>query len=104
LWVRIPTDLIRLATAAAAELSVGIQWWSYPTKENLRTDALGQQDMREQYGTDVVVIGCAGMARYRKPLQDEIRIPVVEPTQTAVAMAIGCVRLNSTGGKRIAIT
>jgi len=38
------------------------------------------------------------MARYRKPLQDELGIPVVEPTQAAVTMAIGRVRLNWTGG------
>jgi allantoin racemase len=50
--------------------------------------------LRERHGADVVVMGCAGMARYRKPLQDEIGIPVVEPTQAAVAMAIGRVRLN----------
>ena len=43
-------------------------------------------------------MGCAGMARYRKPLQDEIGIPVVEPTQAAVAMAIGRVRLNCNSG------
>jgi allantoin racemase len=49
--------------------------------------------LRERHGADVVVMGCAGMARYRKPLQDEIGIPVVEPTQAAVAMAIGRVRL-----------
>jgi allantoin racemase len=50
--------------------------------------------LRRQHGADVVVMGCAGMARYRKPLQDEIGIPVVEPTQAAVGMAIGRVRLN----------
>ena len=50
--------------------------------------------LRHQHGADVVVMGCAGMARYRKPLQDEIGIPVVEPTQAAVSMAIGRVRLN----------
>jgi Asp/Glu/hydantoin racemase len=33
------------------------------------------------------------MARHRKPLQDAIGAPVVEPTQAAVAMAIGRVRL-----------
>ena len=52
--------------------------------------------LRRQHGADVVVMGCAGMARYRKPLQDEIGIPVVEPTQAAVSMAIGRVRLNWT--------
>ena len=53
--------------------------------------------LRDKHGADVVVMGCAGMARYRKPLQDEIGIPVVEPTQAAVAMAIGRVRLNWAG-------
>lgn len=50
--------------------------------------------LRDAHGADVVVMGCAGMARYRKPLQDAINIPVVEPTQAAVAMAIGRVRLR----------
>ncbi len=53
--------------------------------------------LRDTHGANVVVMGCAGMARYRKPLQDEIGVPVVEPTQAAVAMAIGRVRLNWTG-------
>ena len=43
---------------------------------------------------DVVVMGCAGMARYRKPLQNEIGVPVVEPTQAAVGTATARVRLN----------
>ena len=53
--------------------------------------------LRDTHGADVVVMGCAGMARYRKPLQDDLGIPVVEPTQAAVAMAIGRVRLNWAG-------
>ena len=54
--------------------------------------------LRRDHGADVLVMGCAGMARYRKPLQAEIGIPVVEPTQAAVAMAIGRVRLNWNSG------
>jgi Asp/Glu/hydantoin racemase len=53
--------------------------------------------LRDAHGADVVVMGCAGMARYRKPLQDAIGIPVVEPTQAAVSMAIGRVRLGWEG-------
>jgi len=49
--------------------------------------------LRER-GADVIVMGCAGMARYRKGLQDEVGVPVVEPTQAAVSMAIGRVRTN----------
>lgn len=50
--------------------------------------------LRDEHGADVIVMGCAGMARYRKPLQDAVGIPVVEPTQAAVSMAIGRVRLG----------
>jgi Asp/Glu/hydantoin racemase len=49
--------------------------------------------LRVEHGADVIVMGCAGMARYRTPLQEAVGIPVVEPTQAAVAMAIGRVRL-----------
>ena len=49
--------------------------------------------LREQ-GADVVVMGCAGMARYRDGLQQELGVPVVEPTQAAVSMALGRVRVN----------
>src|SRR5262245_56347362 len=52
--------------------------------------------LRDQHGADVVVMGCAGMARYRAALEDSLAIPVVEPTQAAVAVAIGRVRLGGT--------
>jgi Asp/Glu/hydantoin racemase len=50
--------------------------------------------LRDDKGADVVVMGCAGMARFRDRLQDSLKIPVVEPTQAAVVMAIGRVRLG----------
>jgi Asp/Glu/hydantoin racemase len=52
--------------------------------------------LRDEHGADVVVMGCAGMARYRAALEDHLAIPVVEPTQAAVTMAIGRVRLGGT--------
>jgi allantoin racemase len=50
--------------------------------------------LRDQHGADVLVMGCAGMARYRADLEEAVQIPVVEPTQAAVTMAIGRVRLG----------
>lgn len=50
--------------------------------------------LRDDHGANVIVMGCAGMARYRKPLQDEIGIPVVEPSQAAVGMAVARVQLR----------
>jgi Asp/Glu/hydantoin racemase len=43
------------------------------------------------HGADVVVMGCAGMARYRSRLEEALRVPVIDPTQAAVAMALGVV-------------
>lgn len=56
-----------------------------------RMVAIGQQ-LRDQDGADVIVMGCAGMARHRGPLQAALGVPVVDPTQAAVAMAIGAVQ------------
>jgi len=50
--------------------------------------------LRDQHGADVLVMGCSGMAAYRAELEAAVQIPVVEPTQAAVAMAIGRVRLG----------
>ena len=45
-------------------------------------------------GANSIVMGCAGMAQYRDHVEQAAGIPVVEPTQAAVAMAIGRVRLG----------
>jgi allantoin racemase len=50
--------------------------------------------LRDAHGADVLVMGCAGMARYRDELEAAVRLPVVEPTQAAVAMALGRARLG----------
>jgi allantoin racemase len=51
--------------------------------------------LRDQHGADALVLGCAGMAEYRRPLQESLSVPVIDPTQAAVTMAIGRVRLRS---------
>ena len=78
----------------AAELPVGLGVTELADEARTfgRMVSAGEK-LRDDHGADVVVMGCAGMARYRKPLQDAIGVPVVEPTQAAVAMAIGRVRL-----------
>ena len=51
-------------------------------------------ELRDEDGADVLIMGCAGMARFREPLERELGIPIVEPTQAAVTMAIGRVQLG----------
>jgi len=63
-------------------------------KETLeRMVDVGRQ-LREKDGAETVIMGCAGMALHRKPLQDALGIPVIDPTQAAVAMALGAVQFS----------
>ena len=48
----------------------------------------------ERDGADVLVLGCAGMAYLREDLEDAVGVPVVDPAQAAVTMALGRVALN----------
>jgi len=50
--------------------------------------------LRDERGAQVLVMGCAGMAQFREPLQAAVGLPVVEPTQAATAMALGRVLLG----------
>jgi len=50
------------------------------------------RELRDLDRADVVIMGCAGMARHRRPLEVELGVPVIDPTQAAVAMAIGAVQ------------
>ncbi len=59
--------------------------------------------LRDALGAEVLVLGCAGMARYRARLEAALGVPVIDPTQAAVAMAIAAVRLDAgTDRKRAA--
>ena len=44
-----------------------------------------------EIGAGVIVLGCAGMSSHRLKLEVELGIPVVDPTQAAVSMAIGTI-------------
>ena len=50
--------------------------------------------LRDVDGADVLIMGCAGMARYRAALEDALGLPVVEPCQAAAAMAMSQIALG----------
>lgn len=50
--------------------------------------------LRDTDGADVLIMGCAGMADYKHTLQDATGLPVVDPTQAAVTLALGQIRLS----------
>ncbi len=50
--------------------------------------------LRDEDGADVLIMGCAGMANNCIPLQQAVGLPVVEPSQAAVSMALGQITLG----------
>jgi Asp/Glu/hydantoin racemase len=81
----------RLAGERPLEMSVA----ESATGENTlsRMIAVGTE-LKDLDGAGAIVMGCAGMARHRRPLEQALGIPVIDPTQAAVAMAIGTVMVR----------
>jgi Asp/Glu/hydantoin racemase len=79
----------RLAGERPLELSVAE---SASEKTLPRMIEIGRA-LKEQDGANAIVMGCAGMARHRRPLEDVLGIPVIDPTQAAVTMALGAAQL-----------
>lgn len=50
--------------------------------------------LRDTDGADVLIMGCAGMAEYRPEIEAATGLPVVEPCQAAVALAVGRIYLG----------
>lgn len=46
----------------------------------------------DQHGANVIVLGCAGMARYREKMEAVLGCPVVDPTEAAVGQALTALR------------
>lgn len=74
-------------------LGLGVAELADPSKSLAAMIATGKR-LRDEDGANVLIMGCAGMARYREPLQQETGLPVVEPTQVAVNLALGLIRLK----------
>jgi Asp/Glu/hydantoin racemase len=82
-----------LAERLAGERPLGLSVAETASDERAfaRMEEVGRK-LVEKDGADVIVMGCAGMARHRRPLEITLGVPVIDPTQAAVAMAIGAVQ------------
>ncbi|MCK0094361.1 aspartate/glutamate racemase family protein [Yoonia sp. F2084L] len=74
-------------------LGLGVADLSDPEQSLAAMITVGKR-LRDTDGADVLIMGCAGMAQYRRTLEDKLGLPVVEPCQAAVAMAMGHIALN----------
>ena len=83
----------RLAGDRALELGV-----TELDDEDLTRDRLLEtaRQLRDLDGAKVLILGCAGMARYRETVEHEIGLPTIDPCQAAVALALSRITVTST--------
>jgi Asp/Glu/hydantoin racemase len=80
-----------LADRLAGERALDVSVAESASAETLgRMTEVGRALVHEDRA-DVVVMGCAGMSRHRSRLEQALGVPVIDPIQAAVAMAIGTV-------------
>ncbi len=78
----------------AGELPVGLQVTDLADASRTKQKMIDTgRRLVDEHGAQVIVMGCAGMAQYRAPLEDALGVPVVEPTQAAAGMAMARVLL-----------
>ncbi|MFZ9685167.1 MAG: aspartate/glutamate racemase family protein [Gemmobacter sp.] len=74
-------------------LGLGVAELAQPARTEARLIETGRA-LRDTDGAEVLILGCAGMARYRARLEDALGLPVIDPCQVAVATALGRIALG----------
>ena len=77
--------------AADLAIDMGVAELARERKVLDRMTAVGAS-LKRDHGADVVIMGCAGMAQYRRALEQRLGVPVIEPTQAATAAALNAVQ------------
>jgi Asp/Glu/hydantoin racemase len=81
--------------AASVPIGVGVT--------ALHGDEVGQRmeqagrELTQRHRCDVVILGCAGMARYREALASALGVAVVDPCQAGASRALAAVCLREAG-------
>ena len=73
-------------------IGIGVTGLSDETETFARLKLVGEKLIKDK-GAYTLVLGCAGMARYRARLQDSLGVVVVDPAQAAVSQAITTLQL-----------
>ena len=91
-------DALGIGSRLAGDRAVGIGVTGLADESRTldRMTATGQA-LCDEDGADVLVLGCAGMARYRERLEDRLGVPVVDPVLAAAGMAISVLVSHDTG-------
>jgi Asp/Glu/hydantoin racemase len=78
-----------LADRLAAEVALNVTMEALLDPDLARARLIAAARELADAGAGAVVLGCTGMAHHRAAITDAVRLPVIEPCQAGVLMAIG---------------
>ena len=82
-------DALGIRTRLAGDRAVGIGVTGLADESRTLEPMMATgRALRDEDGADALVLGCAGMARYRERLEHSLGIPIVDPVLAAAGMAI----------------
>ena len=82
-------DRLGISARIAGDLPInlGINELKDPDRTFKRLQRVAER-LRREHDADVLILGCAGMSQHRTRLARQMGIPVIDPCQAAVGMAI----------------
>jgi allantoin racemase len=78
--------IFRSAAAAAVALNLPMETLLDPDAARAALIAAGRE--LAAMGAETLILGCTGMAHHRMAVWDAVRLPVIEPAQAAVGLAL----------------
>ena len=82
-------DTLGCRDRLAGELPLGITVdQSANDPETLEKVVESGRRLVDEFGAEAVILGCAGMAGVREPAQKKLPVPLIEPAQAAVSLAL----------------
>ena len=66
-------------------------WQCNKAPSNLAKGLSNGQRLVDEFDASLIILGCAGMAAIKEAAQKKLPVPVIEPAQAAVRLAIAAV-------------
>ena len=77
---------LRSRCAGDRAINIGVSGLADEARTVARVIDVGRV-LCDQDGADVLILGCAGMGRFRGAVEQALSVPVIDPTQAAVGLA-----------------
>ena len=81
-------DALGLSGRLAGDRSIGMTIPQLMANDVVETVVRTGMKLRDEDGADVVILGCAGLGSYRAAMEEMLGLPIVDPVQAGVALAV----------------